>query len=463
MSKPLKETIRSLGRSLKIFLNTSHFPTLVLTVVVTLAVVLFANITPASLPERRALPSLPGLAEKALKDDSLAALAGADFPAGYTEINGTLQPGDTLGNALRRRQVSEQIRSQIINALDGHLDFRNLRPSDRYAVILDEAGELAAYRYESGPLDIYQVIRTPDNEFQTEKLAVPLEQRVVELAGRVESSLFAAFQPHGEEAKLIYTFADIFAARIDFNTETRNGDKFGLIFEKYYKDGEFVGYGRILSAKYQRRDGEVLEAFFYESEKTPGSYFDRQGHELGASFIRSPVPMGRVTSGFSPNRLHPVLNVVRPHLAVDLAAPVGTPVIAAADGRVVLAGWNGGYGNQVILEHANGYRTQYGHFSRIRPGLKVGDRVRQKEVIGYVGATGLATGPHVCYRVQHNGRFVDPLGLKFRPRSVLAGAELAGFQGQAEAVSKMAQGGGVGRVVQVKNITVTPDRKIFLL
>ncbi|ADH85513.1 M23 family metallopeptidase [Desulfurivibrio alkaliphilus] len=473
MKKTLKDIIQSFVYSGKNFLNSTHFATLAITFTVAGAVLFFANITPASLPTPPELPELEESVAKQLATAELAEIVETQalnrpseplWPESYTHIEGELRSGDTLNDALRRAQINGSDRSRIINALDGLLDFRSLRPRDRFTAVLDDDNAVVEYRYQSGPLNVYLVRRIDDHRFQAEKMSVTLERQTKKISGRIESSLFAAFQIHGEQARLIYSFAEIFASRMDFNVEIRKGDHFQLVFEKYYRDDEFVGYGPILYARYEQSRGEVLEAIRYTPEDGKASYFDPDGRELGASFLRSPVPMARVTSGFNRRRMHPILNEVRPHLAVDLAAPTGTPVMATADGRVVFRSRDGGNGNMVILEHSNGYRSYYAHLSGFKRGMKVGDRVRQRDIIGYVGATGLATGPHVCYRIRHNGEFINPMAMRFTPRSELAGEALARFQAHLGDLVQLADNlGKKEQAVRVSRITVDPDQGLTLL
>lgn len=483
----LKDVAQSIKRTCKYFLGSTHFSTIAIAVAVSTAALLFANITPASLSDPfnapdamkpkdrldledsmaqyRLAEQLPALAANEQAEQSEQAQAeNPQWPAGYSKLEGELRSGETLGNALRRVQINGSNHSRVINALDGLLDFRALRPGDRFKAVFDQQDTLVEYRYHAGPFDVYRVQRTDDDQFLAEKMPLTLERRTKMISGRVSSSLFAAFQPHGEQARLIYSFADIFASRMDFNTETRVGDHFQMVFEKYYREDEFVGYGPITYARYQQAGGEILEAFRFAPPDSKASYFDPDGRELGASFLRSPVPMARVTSGFNRRRLHPILNEVRPHLAVDLAAPTGTPVMATADGRVRFRARDGGNGNLVILEHSNGYRSYYAHLNGFKRGLKVGDRVRQRDIIGYVGATGLATGPHVCYRIRHNGEFIDPMGLRFTPRSVLEGETLAMFREQLRETKQLAQKLDRGdRQVMVSRITVGPDQRPAML
>lgn len=381
----------------------------------------------------------------------------------YVKIQGELKRGETLSTSFKRVGVSDVVRLQVIRKFKGLLDFKDLRPHDHFTVTIDQDGSLVECLYESGPFDVCAVVRKDDGTYFAEKQAVPLEVKTIKLTGKIKSSLFAAFLPFDEDHKLIYSFADIFASKIDFNTETRIGDSFELVFEKYFKNGKFVGYGNILVASFDSRENGFLEGVYYQGENKYGSYYDVNGNELGASFIKSPVPMGRVSSRFSYRRRHPILKTVRPHLGVDLAAPVGTPIMAAADGKVRYVGWKGGFGKQVILDHGGGYRTYYGHLSRFRKGLKRGARIRQKQIIGYVGSTGMSTGPHLDYRIAHNNVFKNPFALKFKPRSVLKGEELGRFRLHAVGMSELAQSLDDPKLILVKNILVTPETRISML
>jgi murein DD-endopeptidase MepM/ murein hydrolase activator NlpD len=393
-------------------------------------------------------------------DVVLPVVAAVPLPE-YKTIRGELRAGEGLDDSLKRMQLSADIRRELIRALSGTLDFRRLRPHDSYTVTLDEQDELVRYDYQSGPLQSYTVVKTEDG-FRAEKVAIPLELRVERLTGVVRSSLFATFTELGEQPKLIHGFANIFASKIDFNTECRQNDRVDIVYEKYFKDGEFVGYGKILVARYEQADTS-WEGYYYESRETPAGYYDNSGEELGTSFLRSPIPFGRVTSGFSYRRKHPISKVVRPHLGVDLAAPAGTPVLAASEGKIVYLGWKGGFGKAVVIKHANGYRTYYGHLSRYGKGLKVGSRVEQKDVIGYVGSTGQSTGPHLDYRISVNGTFKNPFSLKFKPKYTIMGAEVENFREAATGLAGLMSGPDDGAILQVKNIVFSQDNKIFFL
>jgi len=377
------------------------------------------------------------------------------------KIHGELRAGEGLDDSLARLKLSAKVRRELIRALTGTLDFRRLRPHDSFTIILDDKGELVRCDYESGPLAIYTVVRQTDG-YSAEKVAIPLELRIVRLTGTIRSSLFAAFAELGEEPRLIEAFAGIFASKIDFNTETREGDRIALIVEKYYKDNEFVGYGKMLMAHYEQAD-TAYEGYYYASATAPAGYYDKDGEQLGTSFLRSPIPFGRVTSGFSYHRKHPILNKTLPHLGVDLAAPVGTPVLAASEGKVIYLGRKGGFGKTVILKHAGGYQTHYGHLSRYGKGLQVGSRVEQKDVIGYVGSTGLATGPHLDYRISLNGSFKNPFSLKFKPRYILSAGEFDDFREEMIQIVRLRNTPTDSAILQVENTVYSKDNKISFL
>jgi murein DD-endopeptidase MepM/ murein hydrolase activator NlpD len=219
----------------------------------------------------------------------------------------------------------------------------------------------------------------------------------------------------GESDTLTLAFAELFAWDIDFAHELQPGDSFRLVVEKIYRDRRFVQYGRILAAEYRQSDG-THQAYFFPWPDARGEYYTAEGRSVRASFLRSPISYTRISSGFSGARLHPVLRTVRPHLGVDFAAPAGTPVWAPADGVVLARGRDDAGGNRIALRHGGGYETHYLHLSRFAAGIMVGSRVRQKEVIGYVGSTGLSTGPHLDYRVRRGGAWVNPVKEAF-PRA----------------------------------------------
>ena len=387
----------------------------------------------------------------------------AEPDAAYTLVEGELRSGDTLSQSLSRYHIGAEVRRQILDNLASCLDFRRLRPKDKYRIFLDDQGQLMRCEYETGPLESYSVTRNADS-FVAQRDAINVSIRTCMIEDSISSSLFDAFAQNELKAPLVYAFADIFSSRIDFNTELQKGDTFRVVFEKYFKDDEFIGYGNILYARYQQLGGETYEGFYYQPETAKhGSYFDASGKELGTSFIKSPVPLGRVTSKFSYRRVHPISGVIRPHLGVDLAAPVGTPVMATADGKVSYVGFKGGFGRQVIISHPGGYKTYYGHLSRFRKGLKHGSAVTQKEIIGYVGSSGISTGPHLDYRVQILGTFHDPFSLEFKPKSALKGEMLVMFRSHIAALTGLIEMSPTPDLLYVRHLLIKPDEQLTML
>jgi len=394
-----------------------------------------------------------------IRDASSGITAGPDIKV---EISGQIKRGESFDLAMKRLKVPDPVRLATIKGFGKSIDFRMLQPGDHFTIALDKDNAINHAVYQSGLLKSYILQRSDDGGLAVTRQAIPLECRVERIIGVIESSLYAAFLDMGEEPKLIHAYADIFASRIDFNTEPRKGDRFELLVEKYYKDKKFVGYGKILTARYLQKNIEY-QGYFYRSDNTPAGYFDQSGEALGTWFIRSPIPFGRVTSRFTMRRKHPVYGDIRPHLGVDLAAPKGTPVMAAADGKVEFVGRRGGFGKTVILKHHGGYKTYYGHLNGYKKGLKKGSEVRQKDIIGYVGSTGVATGPHLDYRIQYNGVFKNPFGIKFKAKTVLRDEELTAFLKTRSEIANLFESEGKEKILQVKNIILSDDHSISFL
>lgn len=380
-------------------------------------------------------------------------------------IAATIKPGETIDTSLRRQNISPDMRMSIINALRDKLDFRRLKPKDSYTLQLDSSGELESFCYESGPLDIL-TIKNSDEGYQVSKDPIELERKKIKVSGEITSSLFAAFTDQDEDMRLVYAFADIFASKIDFNTEIQPGDRYSLVVDKYYKNGKLVGYGKIEVAQYFRVKGPALTAYLYTSPNGKDQYFDQDGLGVGTSFLRSPVPVGRLTSKFTYRRRHPITGQIRPHLGVDLAAPVGTPIMAVADGKVVEIGPQKGFGKQIVLAHSGDYKTYYAHLSRFKRGLRRGSLVSKKDIIGYVGSSGMSTGPHLDYRVQHHTVFKDPFAMTFKAQVALSGKELKRFKQETQAIAALADLATFTphpQILKVSNLTITKEHDIMLL
>jgi murein DD-endopeptidase MepM/ murein hydrolase activator NlpD len=345
----------------------------------------------------------------------------------------TLRRGDTLVGALDRLGLDRRASIGIVEALQAEgADLRRMRPSDGLEVTWTLDGEPIGLRWEPSPWLGFAVVAA-DGGWEARRAETRPDVRVVAIGGELKRSLFEAVETLGESPQLVIELAEIFSSDFDFTADSRSGDRFRLLVEKRYAGEQFVDYGQVLVAQYLS-DGRILTGVGFEPAGGRTAYYDLEGRSLKKTFLKSPLAFTRITSGFTYARPHPILGGVRPHLAVDYAAPVGTPVQAVAGGTVLLAGWNGGNGIQVHLRHHAGYETLYNHLSRLGPGVRRGTRVDQRQVIGYVGSTGLSTGPHLDYRVRKNGRFVNPLNEKFVPGQPLDGAEHRRYLTEARAL-----------------------------
>jgi murein DD-endopeptidase MepM/ murein hydrolase activator NlpD len=364
------------------------------------------------------------------RPDSTAGEGGSatSEPAGATTVKVqtvTLRRGDNLVRALARRGVEQSVGTSIAAALiDGGANLRRIKPQDTLEISWNLRGEPIALRYEPSPWLGFAAVAT-EAGWEVRRDEIRPDVRVEAVSGEVARSLFQAVEAAGESPPLVLDFVEIFSSDFDFTADTRSGDRFRMLVEKRYAGETFVDYGRVLAAQYMS-DGATLTGVAYDAAGRP-AYYDMSGQSLQKSFLRSPLEFTRITSGFTYARPHPILGGVRPHLAIDYAAPAGTPVRAVADGRVLAAGWNRGNGISVTLRHRAGYVTMYNHLSRVAANVRRGTRVAQRQVIGFVGATGLATGPHLDYRVARHGRFVNPLAEKFVPGEPIPGAERARF------------------------------------
>lgn len=315
--------------------------------------------------------------------------------------------GDTIGSVLARLGVDDPQAVNFLLSSQNVKAFRQLLPGNSVFARTTEDGELIALRYLSAGGNELVVERRGDGFDATER-SPQLEQRVLMKSGEIESSLFAATDAAGLPDSIALQLAEIFASDIDFHRDLRKGDRFTVVYEMGYDHGQPVKVGRVLAAEFINQ-GKAYQAIYFQPPNGPGGYYTPDGTSLRKAFLRSPLEFTRITSGFTSARFHPILKKWRAHTGVDLAAPMGTRVKAVADGRVAFVGWLGGYGKLIVLRHQGAYSTAYGHLSRFAPGLHVGERVTQGEVIGYVGMTGLATGPHLHYEIRINGVPHNPL------------------------------------------------------
>ena len=336
-------------------------------------------------------------------------------------VEGVFRRGETLAGVFQGLGLDSSDALLAVSALSQHLDVRKVRAGDSYAALYG----LDTHRIESLEVPVTGVgravaVRAGDGwegRFQ------PFERRLVPLTiqGVVEDSLISAVTAAGATPQLAYRMADVLQWDLDFSRDLRRGDRFEVAFDAVELDGRPAGLGEIWALTFDN-GGRRLEAYRYGNE-----FYDGDGRPLEKMFLRSPLQYAFVTSGFNPRRLHPVLKTYRPHWGVDYRAKVGTPVRVTANGVVTFAGWSNGGGKMVKVRHPNGYVTAYLHLSRYASGIRPGTRVRQGEVVAYSGNTGLSTAPHLDYRVQRDGRWINPLQLDNVPADPIPADQLAGF------------------------------------
>ncbi|NQZ98690.1 MAG: M23 family metallopeptidase [Myxococcales bacterium] len=348
-----------------------------------------------------------------------AARAAAELPPAAVRraVEGEIRRGDTLSVALRRHGLPRSFGPLVAREMRGHFDFRKSQPGHHFIAVVDESGELFEFRYLTSKTDGFR-LRRLGNGYQVERDEATLVSRVSRISGIVDTSLYESMQSLGASPQLAQDFASIFAWDLDFSRSVRQGDGYKVLYERLYSvadDGSeaYLRPGRILAAQYDGAAGDFT-AIYFEEEEGRGSYYRPDGTSVERSFLLAPMQYGRISSRYSSARRHPILKVTRPHYGIDYAASVGTPVWAVADGEVIYRARAGGFGNLVKVRHMNGYVSYYAHLSRYANGLSVSDHVHQKQLIGYVGQSGLATGPHVCFRMTHQGKYVDPMQV---PRS----------------------------------------------
>ncbi len=289
-------------------------------------------------------------------------------------------------------------------------------------------GKLAKVRLQRSQLETIMVERT-DKGFVANKIVRTPEAHTAFGAGTITSSLFLAGQQAGLSQSMIMELATIFGYDIDFALDIREGDQFNLVYEELHLDGKKIGYGNVLAASFTNR-GETYLAVRYTDSDGRTSYYRPDGKSLRKAFIRTPVDFARISSHFNLSRKHPILHKIRAHKGTDYAASHGTPIKSVGEGKVIFAGVKGGYGNTVVIQHGQSITTLYAHMKRFAKGIRVGSRVDQSQVIGYVGSSGLATGPHLHYEFRVNGVPKNPVTVKFPEASPVPKHELARFKQQ---------------------------------
>jgi murein DD-endopeptidase MepM/ murein hydrolase activator NlpD len=345
-----------------------------------------------------------------------------------------VRPGDSLGSVFNRLGIEDQQAQAFVRSNKMARAILSLKTGKRLQAETDENGLMLTLR---------ATVAVRDNEFKTitvtrkgekfvaDEAPAKLERRVEMRSRDISTSLYAATDSNTDGAQIpdsiVNQIVEMFSTNIDFRGDLKRGDRFNVVYETFWQDGEMVRTGRVLAGEFVNR-GVAYQSVWYEDPQShQGGYYSLDGKSLKKAFLKSPVAFTRISSGFS-MRVHPVFNVWKQHKGIDMAAPMGTPIRAAGDGTVDFAGVSNGYGNMVVLKHWSNYSTAYGHMSRFATGMRKGQKVHQGDVIGYVGATGWATGPHLHYEFRIGGNATDPMALKNLQQQPLTSGELSRFR-----------------------------------
>jgi murein DD-endopeptidase MepM/ murein hydrolase activator NlpD len=359
----------------------------------------------------------------------------APVPEKPPVVAGELARRETVSEALQERGITRAMVHEIATSLRPVFDFRYAHPGDRFRLTRDVAGAIEEFVFERSANERY-LLKRGESGLVAERVTPEIDVRRVRMAGVITGNLYESIRQLGESGELAYDFAEIFAWDVDFS-KVQPGDEFSVVYERRHLKsgpgaGTYIGPGRILAARYANADDDYTAIYFQLDEKR-GGYYRADGSSVERTFLQAPLNYRRISSYYSTNRLHPILKVRRAHPAIDYAAASGTPVWSVAHGTVIYRGWSGGLGNTVKIRHHSGYVSVYGHLSRFPKDLRIGQHVAQKQVIGYVGSTGLATGPHLHFILEQNGRSLNPATVKMALGEPVPASRMPSFLAQRDA------------------------------
>ncbi len=348
----------------------------------------------------------------------------------FKELTHKVKKGESLSTIFSKLDLSKSDLHHIIHANDLGKQFASISPGKHLVANTDSDGQLQQLSYKKNAIETLKATRI-DDSFNVEIVSKPIERRIASTQSTIDSSLFLDAKKAGLSDKLIMQLANIFAWDIDFALNLRKGDQFTVVYERLFVDGKEINSGNIISAEFVNQ-GHSFTAVRFEDKKGDASYFTPDGKSMRKAFLRTPVDFARISSRFNLKRKHPVLNRIRAHKGVDYAAKTGTPIKSTGDGKIVFRGRKGGYGRVVIVQHGQKYSSLYAHMSNYKRGQKTGARVKQGQVIGYVGKSGLATGAHLHYEFRVNGVHRNPLTVKLPHAKPIKKSLLAEFKSQTQ-------------------------------
>lgn len=343
-------------------------------------------------------------------------------------VSVVVESGSSLSSIFEQLELGHSLLMSILDQDKEAKRFTQLKVGQELLFSFDPEGELDSISSQLSPLESIEISRNSDNgHYSFTQHIQQTTQKNTTTSGTIDSSLLAATSAAGMPYKLALDMASVFAYDIDFARDLRTGDSFEVVYEQQMLDDQVVGTGNILAARFTNK-GKTLTAVRYTDSKGQTSYYNSDGTSSRRAFIRTPVDFTRISSKFNPNRRHPILNKIRAHRGVDYAGPIGTPIKATGNGKIIHLGNKSGYGKTIVIQHGNTYRTLYAHMNGYAKNLRNGSTVTQGQVIGYIGMTGLATGPHLHYEFHVNGKHVDPLSHKLPTADPIPKAEMARFK-----------------------------------
>ncbi|MGB3341952.1 MAG: M23 family metallopeptidase [bacterium] len=348
-----------------------------------------------------------------------------------TDVCYTVKKGEFLEDIFNR-QLPFQVTNTVLNTMESAgFPFRYCMPGDSIEITLEDSC-LSKIIYKHNITREYHIIKS--NEYLCVSMKFPYIDTIpCFIGGEIKSTLYETLLELGETPNLVYRFVDVFAWEIDFVTETQNQDSFFVLLEKTYCDSQFISYQNILAACYNGEIG-LYYGIYYRDAGGHEDYYNLQGESLRKALLKSPLKFSYISSYFSKRRFHPILKVWRPHHGLDYSAPTGAPVSTIGSGVVTYKGWRGGYGNLVEIKHKNNFKTRYGHLSKFAKGLYNGKKVKMGELIGYVGSTGLSTGPHLHFELHKNGVPINPLKVNIPRAPSVTKEYMADFQQHCDSI-----------------------------
>lgn len=361
-----------------------------------------------------------------------------------------IKNGDSLSVIFKRIGLNDRDLYELFNESPEAKELRHIVPGQKIAVELNAEGKLQQLIYTEDTLNSLSFTRTADG-FTSKKIERQPDIQIAFREAKITSSLFMAGKNAGMSSNMVMELANIFAWDIDFAQDIRRDDRFKIMYEEKYLDGKKIGNGAILAVEFVNQN-TTYEAVRYTDKEGHSSYYTPEGESMRKAFLRMPVDLARISSHFNLNRKHPILHTIRAHKGTDYAAPRGTPIKAAGDGKVIHAGRKGGFGNTVIIQHGQGYETLYAHMHNFGRNIKTGARVRQGQIIGYVGTTGLSSGPHLHYEFHVNGVPRNPMTIQLPKAISIAASEKSRFLAQTQpTVAQLQQFKGTTRLAMVNS------------